>query len=490
MSELDRFVEDPARRERAADVGDRMRAAGVEYVYVQHVTVTGRVVGKGIPVEHWQDVADSGVQMVYGSVADLAVDRHGRYLGYPPEASELVSVPEPDTYAQLPWDRRVARVFGRLFRNRDERTDPGGVLTSDCRGNLARQHEEFRRRHDGLELRVGTEPEMMWLRRDAAGGVTGTTRPDCYHIEQFETLRPVTLRVIEYARAMGLDMIQGDHEDAPGQLELNFNYDEVRRNADRLVTYRQICRQVAREHGLVATFMAKPFGGLSGSGCHHNMSLWQGGQDGVAARDGDGAAPEVSARRTGGVNAFLDTAGSRQPSKLALHCIGGILEHLPALTAIGSSTVNSYRRLLDTGFWAPVRANWGVQNRTCAVRVSAPGRVEYRSVDAMVNPYLMGSALLAALDDGIAHAVDPGPPQDSSAYDDPGDRGDRDGFPPRALPESLGDALRALRADAVISGALPGDMSRVYHDVKRAEWERFLAVPTAWDVETYLDCVP
>ena len=485
MSELDRFVDDASRLDGIADVGRRMKAAGVQYVYVQHITVTGRVVGKGIPVDHWNDIAHSGVQMVYGSVADLAVDRRGRYLGYPPEASELVSVPEPETYVQLPWDPRVARVFGRLFRNRDDRVDPGGVLTSDCRGNLTRQHDDFRREHDGLELRVGTEPEMMWLERDADGGLSGATRPNCYHIEQFEALRPVTLRVIEYATAMGLDMIQGDHEDAPGQLELNFNFDEVGRNADRLVTYRQICRQVAREHGLVATFMAKPFGGVSGSGCHHNISLWRGGED-VVARDTPGAAPAVCTRRTGGENTFLDTAGSRQPSKMALHGIGGILEHLPALTAIGSPTVNSYRRLWDTGFWAPVRADWGIQNRTCAVRVSAPGRVEYRSVDAMVNPYLMGSALLAALDDGITHAIDPGPVQDRSAYDD----ANRDGTASRSLPESLGAALASLAADPVISGALPGEMSHVYHEIKRAEWERFLAVPTPWDIETYLDFLP
>ena len=142
-------------------------------------------------------------------------------------------------------------------------------------------------------LRHGCEPEMMWLKQDQNGRPAGgATKPNCYHIDQFEALRPVILRVTEYARAMGLDIIQGDHEDSPGQLELNFMYDDALRTCDRLTTYRQICAQVAREFNLIACFMTKPFMGVSASGCHHNLSLWRGGEDKVnplgtrpAARD-------------------------------------------------------------------------------------------------------------------------------------------------------------------------------------------------------------
>ncbi len=106
----------------------------------------------------------------------------------------------------------------------------------------------------------------------------------------------------------------------------------------------------------------------------------------------------------GGENTFLPAAGTskRIPGPVGLHCIGGVIEHLPALTAIDCSTVNSYRRLWDAGFWAPVYSDWGYQNRTCGLRVSAPGRFEYRAVDSMVNPYLMAAALLKAFDDGLS----------------------------------------------------------------------------------------
>ena len=161
----------------------------------------------------------------------------------------------------------------------DVRDDPGGYLTADCRGNLRRIHDEFEKAH-GLRLRHGTEPEMMWLKKDDNGNPAGGySKPWCYHIDQFESLRPVYMRVIDYCRKMGLDMIQGDHEDSPGQLELNFTYDDALRTADRLSTYRQICAQVAREFNIIACFMCKPFMGVSANGCHHNISLWNGGKD-------------------------------------------------------------------------------------------------------------------------------------------------------------------------------------------------------------------
>ena len=484
MTDLDAFVEQKGREDLVNEVRRKIDALDIRYVYIQYPTVTGRIVGKGIPAQHWEHVARMGVQLVYGSVANLATDRRGRYLGYGAEASELVAIPEPETFAQLPWDKKVARVFATLFRNREEPEEPGAYLMSDCRGNLRRLHDDFARRRGNLRLRVGTEPEMMWLKRDQSGALVGATRPNCYHIDQFESLRPVVLRTLEYARALGFDMIQGDHEDAPGQLELNFTFDDAVRNADRLVTYRQICGQVAREFELIATFMTKPFQGVSASGCHHNLSLWRGGKDTLVSDETtrSGAMPEVFIHRRRGENVFLRPDGGRLPSSIGLSCIGGLIKHLPALTAIGSSTVNSYRRLWDTGFWAPVYADWGYQNRTCALRISEPGRLEYRSVDSMVNPYLMSAALLAAFDAGIQENLDPGEPESRNVYE-----AEKSGKAGRRLPMHLGQALEALEADEIIRTARPGDMYRVFMDCKRIEWEKFLATTTEWDLETYLE---
>jgi glutamine synthetase len=488
MTDLEAHVSAAGRDELVKQVQDTIDRLGIQYIYYQFVSVTGRIVGKGIPADHWQRIAERGFQLVYGSTANLFVDRYRNYIGYGPEASELIGIPDPETFVQLPWDKRVARVFCTCFRNREESENPGGHLTSDCRGNLRLIHAAFKQAHNGLHLRHGCEPEMMWLKKGPDGLPDGGfTKPNCYHIDQFESLRPVFMRVIEYARAMGLDMIQGDHEDAPGQLELNWMFDDCLRTADRLTTYRQICAQVAREMGLIACFMSKPFMGVSASGCHHNLSLWRGGEEKLN-KLGHESLPGLEQNFTylqGGENTFLPLRGESKPGPIGLYCIGGVIKHIGALTALGSSTVNSYRRLWDTGFWAPVYADWGYQNRTCALRISAPGRFEYRSVDSTVNPYLMAAGLLKAFDDGIKQKLDPGEPEERNIY-----AALAAGKKVKKLPMSLGDALGELDKDETIKAALPGEMYRVFTHYKRDEWEKFMATVTEWDLKQYWDYLP
>lgn len=488
MSDLEAHVNAPGRADLVKRVREKIDQLGIQYVYFQFISVTGRVVGKGIPTDHWERTAERGFQLVYGSTANLFVDRHKNYIGYGAEASELVGIPDPETFVQLPWDKRVARVFCTCFRNREEKTNPGGHLTSDCRGNLRLIHEQFKKAHKGLHLRDGCEPEMMWLKKGADGLPSGGfSKPNCYHIDQFESLRPVFMRAIEYSRAMGLDMIQGDHEDAPGQLELNWMYDDCLRTADRLTTYRQICTQVAREFDLIACFMSKPFMGVSASGCHHNLSLWRGGEEKVKKLGHDDL-PGLEQNFTyleDGENTFMPLKGEAKPGPIGLHCIGGLIKHVGALTAIGSPTVNSYRRLWDTGFWAPVYADWGYQNRTCALRISAPGRFEYRSVDSTVNPYLMAAGILKSFEDGIKEELDPGEPEERNIY-----AAMAAGKKVKKLPMSLGEALDELEKDETVKSAMPDEMYRVFTHYKRDEWEKFMSTVTEWDLKQYWDYLP
>jgi glutamine synthetase len=464
-TDLERFVSAEGREEQIAAVRRQIDDSGVTYIYYQFPSVTGRIMGKGVPAKHWESMARKGFQLVYGATANLFVDRGGDYIGYGPESAELVGLPEPETFQVLPWDRKVARVWCICFRGREDLDDGGGYLTSDCRGNLKRIVADFQAKH-GLHLRAGTEPEMMWLKlkEDGSPSVEGLSKPYCYHIDQFSEFQPIIHKVIEYSEAMGLDMIQGDHEDAPGQLELNFNFDRAEITADNLSTYRQVCRQVGRELGAFPCFMPKPFMGVSANGCHHNISLWRGDENVFEPKEGE---------------------DRRMPSQIGKYAIGGILEHLGALTAVTASTVNSYRRLWDTGFWAPVFADWGFQNRTTALRVSAPGRFEYRSVDSAVNPYLSMAALIKAMEDGIERELDPGEPEERNIYE-----AINAGKQVKKIPMTFGDALDALDADEVIKSALPGDMYRVFSHYKRDEWERYCAQVTEWDVQEYLDVLP
>ena len=203
-TDLEGFVGQEGRDAAVREVRRQIDAEGVTYIYYQFVSVTGRIMGKGIPAEHWETIAQKGFQLVYGSTANLFVDRHGDYIGYGPEARELVGIPEPETFSVLPWDRKVARVFCTLFRGREEEVDGGAFLTSDCRGNLKRIHDAFTAA-TGLHLRVGCEPEMMWLKLNPDGtpSVEGKTKPYCYHIDQFSELQPIIHKVIEYGDGDG-----------------------------------------------------------------------------------------------------------------------------------------------------------------------------------------------------------------------------------------------------------------------------------------------
>ena len=258
----------PGRAAKIEALTRRIEAESIQYVYFQQVSITGRVMGKGVVSTFFAQVAEKGYQLVYGATANLFTDRYGQYIGFGPEESELAAVADLDTFAVLPWDPRVARVYCDCYD-----TETGELLDADPRQNLKRVAHEFEQEL-GYQFLIGIEPEMMWLKRPEAGvPPEGVTKPYCYHIHQFEELRPVLLDVVEYGQALGLDMSYGDHEDAPGQLELNFRFDRPTRTADNITTYRQVCAAVARKHGLLASFMPKPFTGVSANGHHHHFTL-------------------------------------------------------------------------------------------------------------------------------------------------------------------------------------------------------------------------
>lgn len=435
-----------------------VRETGVEFVYYQVVSVNGRVLGKVMPAKHLERVAERGVQMHRTAMADLQSDRAGELLGGGVEAAELTAVPDLDSFAVLPWDTTTARVLCRLYEPEHFPEVGGAPLATDARGNLQRVHAEFTAA-TGLHLRSGCEPEMTW----SGPGLEAVVRPGAspaYHVDHLERHRPIFQQVIRYAQAMGLDMIEGDYED-PGQLELNWMFDHADVTADRLTTYRQICRQVAREFGVKASFMAKPATGMMGNGCHHNLSLWRGDEN-VLVEPG---------RR----ELHLTDTGR--------HMVGGILAHSAGAMAIMASTVNSYKRYWDSGQFAPSQLNWGMDNKTCTVRLSANGRLEYKLPDASVNPYLSHAALLAAIQDGLTAQTDPGAPQSGSSYD-----GESERFDP--IPLTLGDALKAFAEDKVVRSAFPEPLVDLYGRLKADEWARFCGAVTEWEVSYYADYLP
>lgn len=432
---------------------------GVEFVYFQAVTITARVVGKVVPADQFARLATRGVMQHRTAVANLQTTREGVLLGGGVGAAEYCAVPDLETFSVLPWDHKTARVFCRLYEPDHVLTDPGAPFASDTRGLMKRLHADFTAR-TGLELRTGTEPEMTW----EGPGFTTTSRPDsspAYHIEHLERYRAVYQKVITYAKAMGFQMVEGDFEDA-GQVELNWMFDHGDVTADRLVTYRQICKQVARELGIEASFMPKPGMGYMGNGCHHNFSLWRGDTN-ILAEDGRH-------------ELHLTEEGQ--------YALGGLLAHTPGAMLIMGSTVNSYKRYWDAGQFAPSKINWGLDNKTCTVRLSANGRLEYKLPDAACNPYLTHAAMLVSIDDGLKNQINPGEPTIGSSYES--EAPDLFG----KLPLTLGESLTAFDADDYLKNALGAPLSTLLLEYKTDEWARFNSAVTDWERAMYWDDTP
>jgi glutamine synthetase len=240
--------------------------------------------------------------------------------------------------------------------------------------------------------------------------------------DQQQDIRSEMVRVME---ACGIKVERQHHEVATaGQAEIDFRFDSLVRCADKLLLFKYIVKNVARKYGKTATFMPKPLFGDNGSGMHTHQSIWKGGQ------------PLFAGNQYAGL------------SEMALHYIGGILKHGPALAALCNPTTNSYKRLVP-GYEAPVNLAYSSRNRSASIRIPmySPSpkakRLEFRSPDPSCNPYLAFAAQLMAGLDGIQNRIDPGEPLDKDIYGL--SKAELRSVP--KMPGSLDEALTALEKD-------------------------------------------
>jgi glutamine synthetase len=271
---------------------------------------------------------------------------------------------------------------------------------------------------------------------------------------------------------MGWNPYQNDHEDANGQFEMNWDFDDAVITADRHSFFKFMTKSVAEKHGFRATFMPKPIEGLTGNGCHAHISVWD--------------------TKTGKTNVFATDKGTGETGELGLSdqgraFLGGIMKHASALAAITNPTVNSYKRInaprtISGATWAPNTVTWTGNNRTHMVRVPGPGRFELRLPDGAVNPYLLQAIIIAAGLDGIRTNADPGPRRDIDMYAE----GHKIKDAPR-LPLNMLDALRFYDEDTSLKAAMGEEFSAAYLKLKHMEWNAFCTHFTTWEKENTLD---
>ena len=436
-----------------AELKKKIEDSGVKYMYYMIPTLGGRTVAKVVPAKHFERNLKKGIAFHRTALSDLQTSREGELIGGGVAAREFWALPEPDTFTVLPWDPEVARVFCTAYEPPHLNEVGGRLMPLDSRALFKAAHAGFTER-TGLHMRSGLEPEMTW----AGPGTEVNAKEDqspAYQVENLERMRPVYKKVISYAQAMGLDMIEGDYEDA-GQLELNWNYDRSDLTAERMVSYRQITKQVARELGMQASFMPKPANGVMGNGCHHNLSLWRGDE-----------------------NVIEDGRVELHVTETAKQAMAGMLVHAPGSMLVMGSTVNSYKRFWDIGQFAPSKANWGLDTRGVAIRVSANGRMEYRLPDGMTNVFLSHLYLLASIEDGLNRKLDAGEPEVQT--------GDIAGI---ELPRTLGEAIEAFKADEYLMNVMPKALTDIFIQLKEDEWARYCGNISQWEFDQYWEAIP
>jgi glutamine synthetase len=435
-----------------------LEAKGVRYALASFVDLHGVSKAKAVPLAHLGQML-AGSELFTGAALD----------GVPQEVSdnEVAAVPDPGTCTVLPWQPEVAWFASDLHLQ----GEPFGACSRNILHRVRAEAAAM-----GFRFNLGIETEFFVFKRDAQGRAVpfsdrDTLEKPAYDVRGLLDNLPWLDELVAAMNQLGWGVYSFDHEDGPGQFETDFDYAEVLTMADRLTFFKLMAKEIAQRHGLIATFMPKPFGDRTGSGAHYNMSL---------------------ADLESGQNLFLSELGAAGTvSRLADQFIAGILRHAAAICAVIAPTVNSYKRLVAQGSmsgftWAPVFICYGNNNRTNMLRIPSPGgRVECRAADISCNPYLGAAMILAAGLEGIREQLDPGPPNLVNAYTLGPEQLAERGI--GMLPRTLAEAIDAFAADPLSKRVFGDAMFDAYVTYKRQEWESYHSHVSDWEQKRYLE---
>lgn len=434
----------------AKNLAQIAKQKGIEYFQISFVDVFGVMRAKLVPAS-----AIAGMQKNGAGFAGFAA-----WLDMTPADSDLFAVPDPDSLIQLPWKPEVAWLAADLWMD-------GKEVAHAPRNTLKRVLAQAEKK--GWYMKHGVECEYFLISEDAAGiaDTLDTQSKPCYDIAALMRRYAVIKEICDAMQTLGWGPYQNDHEDANGQFEMNWDYNDSLLTADRHAFFKYMVKSIAEIHGLRATFMPKPFMNLTGNGCHMHVSVWD---------------------KTGKKNLFNDKKGELGVSALGYHFIGGVIDHAEGLCAMTNPTVNSFKRInaprtTSGATWSPNTVTYGGNNRTHMIRIPDPGRFEFRLADGAANPYLLPACVLAAGMDGIGAKTDPGKRLDIDMY--------TEGHTVKGakkLPLNLLDALRALEKDKTLGAAIGTEAVAAFIKLKTGEWNDFTRHLTDWERDNTLDC--
>lgn len=435
----------------AKDLAAIAKSKNIKYFLVSFVDLLGQLRAKLVPAR-----AIKGMQKNGAGFAGFAA-----WLDMTPAHPDLFAIPDPDSLIQLPWKPEVAWLASDLWMD-------GVPVEASPRVALKRQLEAAKKK--GMRIKTGVECEFFLVSPDgkSLSDADDTHEKPCYDqsalMRRYDVISQISDAMIE----LGWDPYQNDHEDANGQFEMNWEYDDALVTADRHAFFKYMAKAIAEIHGYRATFMPKPFAHLTGSGCHAHVSAWD---------------------TTGKKNLFLSKRDEMGLSKLAYNFLGGVLHSADALAALYIPTVNSYKRIdaavtTSGATWSPNTITYAGNNRTHMVRIpDTDGRFEIRLMDGATNPYMLQAAVIAAGLDGVNNKRDPGKRLDINMYEE-----HHKVKKPRKLPANLLDAIRLFENSKVARSAFGEEFVDSYANLKHAEWRRFMSDISDWERARTLDC--
>ncbi len=422
----------------------------IKYFFISFVDLFGVLRAKLVPAR-----AIGAMQKEGAGFAGFAT-----WLDMTPAHPDMFAVPDPASLIQLPWKPEVGWLAGDLWMD--------GKEVEQCpRVVLKRQVAAAAKK--GYRIKTGVECEYFLINADgsAIADERDTQSKPCYDQAALTRQFDVVAEICDAMIKLGWGPYQNDHEDGNGQFEMNWDYDDCLVTADRHVFFKYMTKTIAENAGLRATFMPKPFPGLTGNGCHAHVSLWD---------------------RAGRKNLFHDKRGELGLSALAYQFLGGIVHSADSFTALFNPTVNSYKRInapatQSGATWAPNAVSYTGNNRTHMIRIPDEGRFELRLMDGASNPYLLQAGVVAAGLDGMANKRDPGKRLDINMYEE-GHRLKR----VKRLPLNMLDAVRLFDKSSVARAYLGEEFVAAFVKLKLDEWNSYAGSLSQWERDNTLDC--
>ena len=428
---------------------DYAKKEGVKYFMISFTDLFGVQRAKLVPAQVIGEMQEEGA-----GFAGFA-----SWLDMTPAHPDMLAIPDANSVIQLPWKKEVAWLAGDCVMD-------GNIVKQAPRNVL--QTAIKRAAKSNYRVKTGIEAEFFLLLPDGSeiSDPYDNAEKPCYDQQALMRRYDVIAEICDYLLELGWGPYQNDHEDANGQFEMNFEFDDALKTADKHSFFKFMVKSVAEKHGLRATFMPKPIQRLTGNGCHAHISVWD---------------------TSGKNNVFSDTKSDLGLSKEGHYFLGGIVNHAKGMTAITNPTVNSYKRInaprtLSGASWAPNTVTWTANNRTHMIRVPGPGRFELRLPDGATNPYLLQAAIISAGMNGMDAKADPGSRSDVNMYED------QDAIKSaEKLPLNLLDAIRAFNDDNELKQSLGMEFSDAFIKLKMQEWESYVAHFSDWEKQNTLD---